>query len=103
MENKAKSSMVDAPGLWTLALAVILIIWIVCACDDAQDWTAFWTQVEATPHELVLTPKEGTSGLALLRGSSLWENRGYVPQFDRKNTEARYVICGTHHQIHVCA
>ena len=31
VENKAKSSMVDAPGLWTLALAVILIIWIVCA------------------------------------------------------------------------
>ena len=30
VENKAKSSMVDAPGLWTLALAVILIIWIVC-------------------------------------------------------------------------
>ena len=31
VENKAKSSMVDAPGRWTLALAVILIIWIVCA------------------------------------------------------------------------
>ena len=31
--TRRNPSMVDAPGLWTLALAVILIIWIVCAME----------------------------------------------------------------------
>lgn len=29
-DNQSKASMTDAPGLWVLALAVILIIWIAC-------------------------------------------------------------------------
>lgn len=64
---------------------------LLASPDDAQDWTAFWTQVEATPHELVLTPKEGTSDPALLRGSSLWENVDMSLTLTAKNTEARYV------------
>ena len=59
--------------------------------DDAQDWTAFWTEVEATPHELVLTPKEGSSDPALLRGSSLWENVDMSVTLTSKDTKARYI------------
>ncbi|MBT1171631.1 VWA domain-containing protein [Bifidobacterium sp. SO4] len=29
-ENQAKASMVDAPGLWTLALALVMAVWIAC-------------------------------------------------------------------------
>ncbi|WP_169240329.1 VWA domain-containing protein [Bifidobacterium olomucense] len=31
VENKAKSAMTDAPGLWVLALVIILALWIACA------------------------------------------------------------------------
>lgn len=30
-DNKAKAAMIDAPGPWSLALAIALIAWIVCA------------------------------------------------------------------------
>jgi hypothetical protein len=30
-DSTSKASMSDAPGLWTLALAVVIIIWIACA------------------------------------------------------------------------
>jgi len=59
--------------------------------DDAQDWTAFWTQVEATPHELVLSPKEGSSDPALLRGSSLWENMDMFVTLSTKDTQPRFI------------
>lgn len=59
--------------------------------DDAQDWVSSWTEVEATPKELVLTPKEGSSDPALLRGSSLWENVDMSVTLSAKNTNARYI------------
>lgn len=30
-DSKTKAAMVDAPGLWSLALAIVLVIWIACA------------------------------------------------------------------------
>lgn len=59
--------------------------------DTAASWVAFRTRVEASGQDIVLSPREGRAGPALLRGSNLWDNVALSMTIGQKENVERYV------------